>query len=41
MPVNPVSGFGMNPGDLIRFLPEIILVVMGTLMMVLDPLLRR
>ena len=27
MPAN----FGMNPGDLIRFLPEIILTVMGTL----------
>src|SRR5262245_25080188 len=31
----------MNPGDLVRFLPEIILTVMGTALMVLDPLLRR
>jgi NADH-quinone oxidoreductase subunit N len=30
-----------NPSDLIRFLPEIILTVMGTLIMVLDPLLDR
>jgi NADH-quinone oxidoreductase subunit N len=30
-----------NPTDLIRFLPEIILTVMGTLIMVLDPLLDR
>jgi NADH:ubiquinone oxidoreductase subunit 2 (subunit N) len=31
----------VQPTDLIRFLPEIILTVMGTLMMVLDPLLHR
>src|SRR5512147_2334795 len=37
MPAN----FGMNPGDLIRFLPEIILVVMGTLLMVLSPLIDK
>ena len=37
MPVSPI----FNPTDLIRFLPEIILTVMGTLVMVLDPLLRR
>jgi NADH-quinone oxidoreductase subunit N len=37
MPAN----FGMNPGDLIRFLPEIILTVMGTLLMVLDPIIAR
>ncbi|HEV3200362.1 MAG TPA: NADH-quinone oxidoreductase subunit N [Bryobacteraceae bacterium] len=33
--------FHMNPGDLIRFLPEIILTVMATLMMVMDPILQR
>src|SRR3954451_23383670 len=37
MPAN----IGMNPGDLIRFLPEIILVVMGTLLMVLDPIIGK
>jgi NADH-quinone oxidoreductase subunit N len=36
----PVSGF-FNAGDLIRFLPEIILTVMGTALMVLDPVLHR
>ena len=36
MPAN----FAANPADLIRFLPEIILIVMGTLLMVLDPLLQ-
>lgn len=36
----PVSSF-VNPGDLVRFLPEIILTVMGTLLMVLDPLIHR
>ena len=36
----PVSNF-VNPGDLIRFLPEIILTVMGTLLMVLDPVINR
>lgn len=29
-----------NPADLIRFLPEIILTVFGTLLMVIDPLVR-
>ena len=37
MPASPM----FNPADLIRFLPEIILTVMGTLMMVIDPLLGR
>ena len=37
MPAN----FGFNASDLIRFLPETILTVMGTLMMVLDPILHR
>src|SRR4051812_45377503 len=37
MPAN----FGMNPGDLIRFLPEIILTAMGTLLMVLDPIIGK
>ena len=37
MPVSPM----FNPTDLIRFLPEIILTAMGTLIMVLDPLLNR
>ena len=36
----PISSF-VNPGDLIRFLPEIILTVMGTLLMVLDPVIHR
>jgi NADH-quinone oxidoreductase subunit N len=31
----------MNPADLIRFLPEIILCIMGTLLMVMDPILAR
>jgi len=30
-----------NAGDMIRFLPEIILTVMGTFLMILDPLLNR
>ena len=30
-----------NPADLIRFLPEIILTAMGTLLMVLDPIIHR
>ncbi len=30
-----------NPADMIRFLPEIILTVMGTLLMVLDPVLHK
>ena len=37
MPASPI----FNPSDLIRFLPEIILTVMGTLIMVLDPLIDR
>ena len=35
------ADFGFNASDLIRFLPETILTVMGTLMMVLDPILHR
>ncbi|MGA2724396.1 MAG: NADH-quinone oxidoreductase subunit N [Bryobacteraceae bacterium] len=35
------ASFGFNSADLIRFLPETILTVMGTLMMVLDPILHR
>ena len=31
----------MNSGDLVRFLPEIILTIMGTLLMVLDPVIRK
>ena len=30
-----------NPQDALRFLPEIILTVMGTLLMVLDPLINK
>ncbi len=30
-----------NPGDLLRILPEIILTVVGTLLMVLDPVINR
>ena len=37
MPVSP----NLNPADLIRFLPEIILTVMGTLLMVLDPVIHK
>ncbi len=37
MPANLV----FHAADLIRFLPEIILTVMGTLLMVLDPLLHK
>lgn len=37
MPVNP----GFNIADLIRFLPEIILTIAATLLMVLDPLLNK
>ena len=36
MPAN----FGFNPADLIRFLPEMILTVVATFMMVLDPLIQ-
>ena len=39
MPVSPV--FLFNPQDALRFLPEIILTVMGTLLMVLDPLIHK
>jgi NADH-quinone oxidoreductase subunit N len=35
------ASYGFNAADLIRFLPETILTVMGTLMMVLDPILHR
>jgi NADH-quinone oxidoreductase subunit N len=35
------ASFGFNAADLIRFLPETILTVMGTLLMVLDPILHR
>ena len=37
MPVNPM----FNPADLIRFLPEIILTTVATLLMVLDPVIHR
>jgi NADH-quinone oxidoreductase subunit N len=37
MPVNSIAG----TADLIRFLPEIILTVFGTLLMVLDPILHK
>jgi hypothetical protein len=37
VPVN----FTFNPQDLVRFLPETILTIMGTLLMVLDPILRK
>ncbi len=37
MPVNP----GFNMADMIRFLPEIILTIAATLLMVLDPLLNK
>jgi len=36
----PVSNF-VNWADMIRFLPEIILTIMGTALMVLDPVLHR
>jgi NADH-quinone oxidoreductase subunit N len=36
----PVSAM-FNTGDLIRFLPEIILTIAGTLLMVLDPVINR
>jgi NADH-quinone oxidoreductase subunit N len=39
VPVSPV--FLFNPQDALRFLPEIILTVMGTLLMVLDPLIHK
>ena len=37
MPGSPV----FNPQDALRFLPEIILTVVGTLLMVLDPLIHK
>jgi len=37
VPVSPT----FNPADTIRFLPEIILTVIGTLLMVLDPVLHK
>ena len=37
MPVSPL----FNSQDALRFLPEIILTVMGTLLMVLDPLIHK
>ena len=37
MPVN----FVFNPQDLLRFLPEILLTVCGTFLMVLDPILHK
>jgi NADH-quinone oxidoreductase subunit N len=37
----PVSGGYMTAADAIRFLPEIILTVMGTLLMVLDPIIAK
>jgi len=37
MPAN----FAFNPQDVLRFLPEIILTIAGTLLMVLDPILRK
>jgi NADH-quinone oxidoreductase subunit N len=33
--------FSFHPQDLLRFLPEIILTIAGTLLMVLDPILRK
>src|SRR5271157_6164685 len=35
------ASYGFEASDLIRFLPETILTVMGTLLMVLDPILHR
>ena len=37
MPASP----NFDPQDTLRFLPEIILIVMGTLLMVLDPLIHK
>src|SRR5581483_7119016 len=37
MPVSPM----IDPADLLRFLPEIILAIAGTLLMVLDPVIHR
>ena len=36
----PVSAY-VSAGDTIRFLPEIVLTITGTLLMVLDPILKR
>src|SRR5579885_2983633 len=36
----PVSNF-VNAGDLVRFLPEIILTAAATLLMILDPIVNR
>src|ERR1700681_1836748 len=35
------ASFGFSSTDAIRFLPEIILIVMGTLLMVLDPVIHK
>ena len=35
------ADFMPNPTDLIRILPEIVLTVMGVVLMLLDPLLRK
>jgi NADH-quinone oxidoreductase subunit N len=37
VPVSPA----FNPGDMLRFLPELILTIAGTLLMVLDPVLHK
>ena len=39
MPVNTAAAF--NSQDAIRFLPEILLTIAGTFLMVLDPILRK
>ena len=42
MPANfSASGFAPGNADLLRFSPEIILTVAGTLLMVLDPLFAK
>src|SRR5713226_7287142 len=41
LPRWPMPANFTTAADLIRFLPEIILTVMGTLLMVLDPVLHR
>src|SRR5450631_1466733 len=35
------ASFGFSSTDAIRFLPEIVLIVMGTLLMVLDPVIHK
>jgi NADH-quinone oxidoreductase subunit N len=35
------ANFGFNPTDLARFLPEILLTIFGTFLMVLDPILHK